>query len=465
MFEQTQAIDWVRWLFYFLGGIPVLIWLFAVRDRALRLLAVLAISFFVQDLFAGRRYFWAFSLSPALAGAYVGLLAVLVERRRLPQPGIYGVIWAGLLFAALVGVTLGSRGGLLAVNVKYFQLGYLDGLIFFFFGLMALQTSREFQRFWEGFIVITLLTAMLHLFSVATGYQFRGSYTMAAGNVVYGGVFDNNNTLGSFYAMAIPPVLSLVMTRTLSARMQAIGYVTIALAAGSMILTGCRTAYLFAPILAGVALVRAGVAPGRAVATGVLGVVLVAIGFLLMTWLTPEVWQRVSADLAEEGTRTERFHTFAGFLRLMLDHPFGIGLSPENARGLIERYTFRGILSSHNIYIDMAVQIGVIGMIVFLWLAWMLLRTNRHAMKRSDDPAERQGLFCVYLALLGYYAVGIFQPIYTASVTVKMNNLFWLLAGLNVAAVNRVLAAHRAEREQTRRERDAVPLPVRARRA
>jgi hypothetical protein len=113
----------------------------------------------------------------------------------------------------------------------------------------------------------------------------------------------------------------------------------------------------------------------------------------------------------------------------------------------------------------MAVQIGIIGMAIFVWLAMYVLTSNRRAARLTRDPLEWDGLFCSYLALLGFLAIGIFQPIYTATVSAKMNNLFWLLAGINANAVARVLAAHRSTVARESDERDRMPLPARPSRA
>lgn len=461
MYEPAQQIDWIRWLVYLIGGIPLFVWIFTVRDRTLRLFSVLVVAFFVQDLLAGRRYFWAFSLSPAIASAYVALLACVVAKRKLPQLGVYGPMWLGLLFAAFVGVVSGSGGGLLAVNVKYFQLSYLDGLVFFLFGLMALETSEEHKRFWEWFVLFALAMALAHLLSVATGFRFRGAYKEG---ISYGAVLDNANTLGSFYTIAIPPILSLAVRRRLSRVMQLFAYASLGAMAGSLLLTGCRSAMLFTFLLGGYTLLRSGVPAARVVSAGVLSVVVAGIGALVMSVVAAETWQAVFRDLEEQGTRTDRWGTFWGFLRLVIDHPFGIGLSPENARPLAPAYQLR-VLSSHNIYLDMAVQIGIVGTGIFLWLCVHVLASGRRALRLTRDALEWDALFCSYLALLGFLAIGIFQPIYTATVSAKMNNLFWLLAGVNANAVARVLAAHRARVERESDERDRIPLPARPSRA
>jgi O-antigen ligase len=459
--EETQSINWLRWLVYLLGGVPIFVWLFTVRDRTLRVVGVLAMAFFVQDAMAGRRYFWAFSFGPAIGAAYVGLLAMTVQRQRLPQLGAYGAIWGGMLFCAVLGVVQGSAGGLLAINMKYFQLGYLDGFIFFLFGLVALQTHAEFRKFWEWFIPFCLLMALLHFFSIATGYRFRGSSTEG---VSYGGVLDNANTLGSFYAMAIPAVLSLAVSGRLERHWRLLSYAALALMTGSLILTGCRGGMLFAILVSAMALASSRLGPTRVITASLAAAVTMAIGYAVMTFVVGDAWRAVLLDLEEQGFHTDRWTTFAGFMRIALDNPFGVGLSPENVRGIVSQYDVR-VFSSHNIYIDMAVQNGIPGMLIFVWLGVRLILSNRQAMRLTSDPIAREGLFCAYLALLGFFGVGIFQPIYTASVGAKMNNLFWLLAGLNVGAVNRVLSERRVAADRELEANRQMPLATRPGRA
>ena len=102
--------------------------------------------------------------------------------------------------------------------------------------------------------------------------------------------------------------------------------------------------------------------------------------------------------------------------------------------------------SAHNVYLDMGLQLGIPGLLLFLALIWNALARNRRASRLTDDVATRDGLRYAFLALLGYCMVGFFEPVYLADT--KMNNLFWMIIGLGAGAANRVFDERRRRLEE-----------------
>ena len=123
-------------------SVPLVVWLFFARDRVQKCVGILFFTIFIQDSFAGRRYFWALSLAPSFVAVYVALLSQVLERRRMPSIGIYGPLWGAFLFFALLSVAQASFGtGLLEPNVKELQFSYLEGIVFFLYGIVALRST------------------------------------------------------------------------------------------------------------------------------------------------------------------------------------------------------------------------------------------------------------------------------------------------------------------------------------
>ena len=138
MLHADSAIDPVRWLMYLLLGAPLLTWFFT-RQEGFRLLGLLVALIIVQDNIAGRRWVWAFSVAPSFILTYVALLSQMFQRR-LPRPGVFGPLWISLLFCAAIGGIAGSIGtGLLANNIDRYQIVFLEGILFFLFGLVAVR--------------------------------------------------------------------------------------------------------------------------------------------------------------------------------------------------------------------------------------------------------------------------------------------------------------------------------------
>jgi O-antigen ligase len=459
-----RSIDWLRWLLYLLAGVPLVMWVFFTRDRVLRVIGLIGVMLFAQDLFVGRRYFWAFSLGPSLMTVYVGLMARVLENRKPPPLGTYGVLWLGLLFFASFGVVVGSLGTpLLQLNVKHLQLGYIEGFFFFTFGLVALRRPEELQRFFRLFVLLGAGVALVHFFTQATGYRFRG-VTQSDDAIYYGAVFNNTNSLGSFYVLVIPVALVMVMRSRLTPLMRSLTIGSLVLMIGSLILTGSRGGLLCTVLMCGIAMVYAQLGAGRALMAMVAGAVLAMVAFLTMSTLLSDSWSQLSMIMREEGLESNRLSTWFHYGRMLAGNPFGVGLTGENLIRAVGRYGLHGVSSAHNIYLDIAVQIGIFGLIIFLVIAASVLNGNRRVMRIAADPAAREGLTFLFLALVGYLLVGVVEPIYT--VESKLNTLYWLLAGLSVGAARVVMAEQRAARAGERdSEREApLALPAHARR-
>ncbi|RIK98119.1 MAG: hypothetical protein DCC71_21245 [Proteobacteria bacterium] len=437
-----RSIDWLRWLFYLMAGVPLVVWIFFVRDRVLRLVAVVGLTIFIQDSFAGRRYFWAFSLGPSLIGAYLALLSQVFEQRRLPNVGAYGLLWGGLLFAGAVSIIAGSIGTpFLQVHVKAFQFCWLEGFVFFLYGTMALAKPEQVRSFFKWMVVFGIGIALSHFFVAATGYRFRGSSAAVATDVYYGGVLDNGNSLGSYYVLGIPTTLALAVTRSTSQQMRLVCYGALILMTGSLMLTGSRGGLLFTIVTLGLLPTVTGARVGRLAIAGFLGAIFAVGGWMVISTFLGSPLQQVLEIAKEEGTETSRFANFLAYFKIMLDHPLGNGMAPE-AMGRAARLHGVFMTSAHNIYLDVGTQTGFVGLGLFVAMMLSLLLRTRRASRLADDPIARESLGYLFLGLAGLLLVGFFQPILASSN--KLNNIFWLLAGLSLGATNQVFAARRA---------------------
>lgn len=442
MLHVDQAIDPVRWLVYLLAGGPLLAWLFFTRQEALRLLGLLVALIIIQDNFAGRRWVWAFSIAPSIILVYVALLSQVFQRR-LPQLGVFIPLWISLLFFAAVGAISGSIGtGLLANNVDRYQIVFLEGLLFFLFGLVAVRRDTDLLAFlrvqatWVGLVV-----ALIHFFTIATGFRFRNALDIEQ-SFYYGGVLSNPNALAAYYVMLIPVALSMLVRQRLSPWTRLVTSISLVAMIGSLVLTGGRSGLLFTVGMCVVALVQSRMGFARAIAAiGAAGVV-AYLGFELMISLVPDTWMQIFGIAQQEGLETDRFLLAKLYGQMMLEHPFGIGLSAPHFEKLMAKYGIVHAVNSHNLYLDMGLQTGIPGLLTFLAMVGIVMLRNRRAYALSEDPAQREALFYLFLMLLGYLSNGYFQPIF--SVYPKLGNLFWLLAGLSLAASQRVFAARRA---------------------
>jgi O-antigen ligase len=448
--QPQDAIDWTRWLFYLLAGVPFIVWLFFTRNRVLRLLAVVCFGMFLQDSIVGRRYTAVgASVAPSLMLAYIALLAEVLSQRRMPQLGAYLPLWLAFLFFAAVGIPAGSVGtGLWTLNIMQFQLAYFEGIVFFVYGVVALRQNDETMRFLRHLILVGLGVGLVHMFSLGTGFRFRNSIVEneGEGGVFYAGVLDNINSLGSLYVMIIPVALAILVGQRQSRAWRIVTLTALIGMAGSLVLSASRGGIIFTMMMCFVALAAGRLGVARAVAASTVAGLATVVGYFVTVALLPDAWRIVTANVAEEGLATNRFYLFGRYTMMLFENPFGIGLSVANFGLMLSRYGIPGVVSAHNIYLDIGLQTGLPGLLLFLSICGLVLLQNRRAFRLARDRQQRDTLLLLFLPVLGFLAVGFFEPIYTIST--KLNNLFWLLCGLSVGESARVFAAHRAERQR-----------------
>ena len=128
-----------------------------------------------------------------------------------------------MLFCAAIGGIAGSIGtGLLANNIDRYQIVFLEGILFFLFGLVAVRKDSDLvfflraQATWVG-----LAVALIHFFTIATGFRFRNAIVEELG-IYYGGVLGNPNALAAYYVMLIPVALSMLVRERLAPLMRSV---------------------------------------------------------------------------------------------------------------------------------------------------------------------------------------------------------------------------------------------------
>lgn len=459
-------IDWLRWFVLGVVGVPLLVWLVAGRDRVLRVIVVLAVVIFIQDTFVWRRYIVAIGVGPALILCYVAVMGLYLQQGRFPKLGAAGALWVLFLAAAVIGVIVGSIGtGLIYFNINLFQEFYLEGLLFFVLGVMALRDDEDVLRFFFWYaLVIGFGVTVLHLFELLTGWRpatVELAYAQGLageGKIVNpGGVFPNPNTLGSYYVMTIPVVLLQVLRGGFGGWKRAALGIALVLMTMSLGLTTARGGMVFTSLVCGYGLVLAGFSIGRVLGAGTVLAALLTAAWFSAGILVPEIRERITAQLEEEGLKTGRFDTWMTFATIAVENPLGLGLEATTIKAVSKLHgTTLG--SAHNTFIDRAVKTGVFGLIAFVSLVGHILLRNLRALARSrGDPTRRRALVYLLLPLVGFCAAGIVEPIYDNGS--KINQMFWCLCGLSYAASTRALASSAATERGWKPLYGAAPSP------
>jgi O-antigen ligase len=206
----------------------------------------------------------------------------------------------------------------------------------------------------------------------------------------------------------------------------------------SLVFTAARGGMLFTAALSLLALLLSGISVGQVLAAAFGGALLLAGVYLGTSLIFPELLSFTESQLAREGLESNRFETWTRFLRILADHPFGVGLLPENMRPIAPRYGTPHT-TAHNIYLDQAVKMGVQGLFAFALLVGHILWRNWRGLRSAaEDPRRRRVLVYALLTLLGFLVGGLVEPIYNNGT--KLNEVFWVLCGVSYAVSARALA-------------------------
>lgn len=119
-----------------------------------------------------------------------------------------------------------------------------------------------------------------------------------------------------------------------------------------------------------------------------------------------ELFQRRPVSLSDFGDPTssvgERIFAWKTALVMIADNPIGIGLGMFRETWAIYRPISAGLDAAHNLFLDIGVEMGVLGVMAFIWIAIDSVRTSIRLVRTSVDPyVARLGLG-ILSGLAGY---------------------------------------------------------------
>jgi O-antigen ligase len=257
------------------------------------------------------------------------------------------------------------------------------------------------------------------------------------------GLASNPNDVALTLNIVIPLAVGLALATT--SPLQKVGLAAVcALGAAGIVATFSRAGFLY--LTSTVILYMTRLRRGRG------GIVLLLVLLVLLAFTVDGFVARLGSvtDLQHEGSARERWQTLFHALSLIVDHPvFGVGIGQSiialNETGGVR---WRNI---HNLYLEIAADLGLPALVVFLALYVHAVRSvvrARRALRAAGSAlaSVAQGL---EISLLGFAVAALFYPI-------AYHMFVYYLLGLAVA----VKLIARRERAAAARP---APGPARAR--
>ena len=119
------------------------------------------------------------------------------------------------------------------------------------------------------------------------------------------------------------------------------------------------------------------------------------------------------SSLGESSIRY-RLYTWRGVLRLIAEHPMGIGIGRETFSRVYVRYAVsgtEGVVHTHQLMLQILTEQGVAGLLILVLILGLLLLSAAWSLPRLRD-GERGELVAALCALVGVLVMGLFDYVW-----------------------------------------------------
>ena len=288
---------------------------------------------------------------------------------------------------------------------QYLKTKIIKPLFFVAYAFLVANAVRD-SKTPELFLVPFGLSAMLPAFAImivstgsSVGVEDRDGYLRGLGM--------HSNSYGMLLALAAGPLLFLTVGKGSIPTRVASSTALVTVSVG-LVLTGSRGAALAYAIAIAMWLLR------RRKATDLVLIALVALALLFA--VPDKVLERMTLGLDEIGSTRVDSSTdnltkgrLAGWIILapeILDSPvWGQGVGSVAWNAATTRGSYRALLS-HNVYLDMLLDVGIIGFSALVYLQfWFARRFNVLSRDKSLSPVLRDFFSGCFISFLGMLAM------------------------------------------------------------
>jgi putative inorganic carbon (HCO3(-)) transporter len=315
------------------------------------------------------------------------------------------------------------------------------------FGLFALIVNRVDNRrtlTWliNAMLIVAALVTVYGILQKYFGYGLFGSAYIRQKIVTYYeiigrrlfSVLNNPNALGGYLGTMFPIGLSMLMlakTRWYW-RVALAGF--LALAAVVMLWAGSRGALMGVAAAAGVMLLM--LRKNRVFVILLAAVLLLCLGGILYTYEQETLSQYLRVYDSLDVTLSGRWEIWQTAVQIARDHPVaGIGFYTWAATYPEYGLSFwKTVDNPHNLLLNMAVEQGIPGVILYVWLVILFLVTSFRYIRRTRTIAWAYPLM---VGILGAGISRIVHEVFEADTLLGVSSVaevFWALLALQIVA-------------------------------
>lgn len=416
----------VRWTIYLLLIPFVFAALFVIRQPAILVAAVFVPLMILERSLISFRQVGPFAIGVSFVTAAVVVAALWYHGHRPLPFGRYRWIWTGLVVVAALAVLQGRNT---EVEIVRFQHHYLEGLLYFFLALLAWKTPNDIRQFCWILVGIGVFFALLQFYFLRTGVALlQPTFEVASSEREwrYGGPLGNPNSFADFCAMLIATMVPLTQLERSTVK-RAVLLMSLATLVTALLLTGSRGGMLAATVGASVAIFIVTRHILRGWIAFPLALLLFAIGYQVAGSQFGETLDK-SVERLDRGLEDVRTEIWSATVDIVVENPLGLGHDPLSFVGEVARKRPGFFFATpHNLFLGVAVTIGLAGLLFFLAFWIQVVADATHATKRAADPQTQRLAISISLILFVFLVAAMTEPIFDNGH--KLNHLFWFVSG------------------------------------
>ena len=306
------------------------------------------------------------------------VVGMLVMRRFQLMRTSLNIPIAAFLIAAAIGVIMG-------VDFKHSLKGYmtLGWISIFFLFVNNVKDVTQFKRLVRILILITTIAGAYAIFQHFTRIDFFGNVKYVQKSLSRStGFFNSPQTFGNYILLVLPVVFGLSSysnTRREKRRLQLSSLIILT----AIIFSYTRGVWLG---LIGGLIFMAILRSKKLLLLVVTGII---VGFMFLAFLpSSKFTQRVVRTFKSGRPVGGRIFFWKGSLRIIRDYPI-TGLGWEGFGIVYPKYKpAKGrqlVCHAHNNFIDMAVDSGLLGLGIFIWLLVTIYKVGFHIFKELEQ--------------------------------------------------------------------------------
>ncbi len=324
---------------------------------------------------------------------------------------------------------------------------YICFMCGYFLIVNLIRSSEWIHRCYLSVLSSATLVALYGVYqnffvSANTTWQDTDMFGEATGRVV--STLENPNVLAEYLIMILPiAVVGFLTQKSLSGKM--LYLFSGGILCACLIFTWSRGAWLGILIAMMLFLLMYS---KKILVAGLFGVL--AVPFLPFVLPQSVLDRFLSIGNLGDTSTSYRVHIWEGTLNMLRDHFLGgIGVGTGVFGEIYPRYSLSGIESaphSHNLYLQILVETGILGLILFLIVLFTFVRHNFTFFAKPLPTVPRlhnAALFCGILAVL---AQGMTDYIWY---NYRVYLVFWLMIGLTVATARTALRENQTAQNRT----------------